>query len=60
MGFADALSAEDRVPVKFTDFYNLMKQATFGELLLNAAKCDVPSKYIVAMATGKIEKEDAE
>ena len=27
MGIADAFSREDRVEVKFTDFYNLMKRA---------------------------------
>ena len=56
MGFADALGREDRVEVKFTTFYEMMKGCTKAELIMNAVNCDVPHKYIREMATGKSEK----
>lgn len=57
MGLADAFSAEDRVDVKFTDFYNLMKGCTQLDMLMNAVKTKVPYEYIECMMTGKpIEK----
>lgn len=49
MGIVDTFSKEDRVQVTFTDFYNLMKQASAGELIANAVKGDVPHKHIRAM-----------
>lgn len=58
MGFADAFSAEDRVPVKFSDFYNMMKGCTARELLTNAVKARVPHKYIEAMMTGEMPKKE--
>lgn len=57
MGLADAFSAEDRVQVKFSDFYNLMLEATRAELMMNAINCDVPHRYIRETMTGKSEKE---
>ena len=57
MGLADAFAAEDRVDVKFTDFYNLMKGCTQRDMLMNAVKTKVPYEYIECMMTGKpIEK----
>ena len=57
MGLADAFAAEDRVDVKFTDFYNLMKGCTQLDMLMNAVKTKVPYEYIECMMTGKpIEK----
>ena len=35
MGLADTFGAEDRVQVKFSDFYKLMKQATQYEIAMN-------------------------
>lgn len=55
MGLADAFSAEDRVSVKFSDFYRLMKGATKAELMMNAVNCDVPHRYIRETMTGKKE-----
>ena len=46
MGLADTFGAEDRVQVKFSDFYKLMKQATQYEIAMNAVGCDVPHRYI--------------
>lgn len=53
MGLADAFAAEDRVDVKFTDFYNLMKGCTQRDMLMNAVKTKVPYEYIECMMTGK-------
>lgn len=39
MGLADTFGAEDRVQVKFSDFYKLMKQATQYEIAMNAVGC---------------------
>ena len=58
MGLADAFGAEDRVEVKFSDFYNMMKGCTQRDLLMNAVKARVPHKYIESMMTGKTEKRD--
>ncbi len=53
MGIADAFCAEDRVPVKFTDFYTLMRESANAELIQNAVKCRVPHEHIWSMITGK-------
>ena len=53
MGLADAFAAEDRVDVKFTDFYNLIKGCTQRDMLMNAVKTKVPYEYIECMMTGK-------
>ena len=52
MGLADTFGAEDRVQVKFSDFYKLMKQATQYEIAMNAVGCDVPHRYIRECMTG--------
>lgn len=51
----DSFAKEDRVEVKFSDFYNLIKECSKGELLMNAVECDVPHKCIREMATGVSE-----
>ena len=56
MGIVDAFSREDRVEVKFSNFYGLMKQAAQYEIAMNAVNCDVPHAYIRETMTGK--KED--
>lgn len=48
MGLCDAFSGEDRVQVKFTDFYNLMHQAVKGEFIMNGAKHGVPNECLLA------------
>lgn len=61
MGLLDAFTTEDRIQVKFSDFYNLVKQAAQLETVMNGVNCDVPHKYIREMQTGQKEKEtDAE
>lgn len=60
MGLADTFGAEDRVQVKFTDFYNLVKGCAQADLLRNAVDCNVPHRYIREMATGKSEEPQQE
>lgn len=61
MGIADVFGKEDRVEVKFTEFYELVKQAAQLETVMNGVNCDVPHKYIREMQSGKKEQEtDAE
>lgn len=49
MGFLDNLSPEDRVEVKFTDFYKLVAGCTERDMVENAIMNDVPKKYIKCM-----------
>ena len=56
MSLVDAFKAEDRVEVKFSNFYNLMKEATKAELLMNGINCDTPHAYMREMMTGKREE----
>lgn len=58
MGVMDAFEREDRVQVKCTTMFAMMKEAAKGELLMNAVNCDVPHKYIREMATGENEPEE--
>lgn len=53
MGFIDGLTAEDRVQVKFSDFYNLVRGKVKAELMVNAIKCEVPYCQILQMMTGE-------
>ena len=52
MGLADAFSSEERIPMRFSEFYELVKTTAKGELLINAVNADVPHEYIRSMITG--------
>ena len=56
MGIADVFSKEDRVEVKFSDFYTMMKGCTQHEVLMNGVNCNVPHRYLREMMTGKSEE----
>lgn len=56
MGLVDAFGAEDRVQVKFSDFYELVRGCTQRDQMLNAINCNVPHRYIREMVTGKSEE----
>lgn len=56
MGILDAITAEDRVEVKFSDFYKMMLEGTKAELMMNAVNCDVPHQHIREMLTGNKEQ----
>lgn len=57
MALADLFASEDRVEVKFSHFYALMKEATKAELLMNGTICDTPHAYMREMMTGKREED---
>ncbi|MBQ3045149.1 MAG: hypothetical protein IJD49_04275 [Clostridia bacterium] len=57
MGFIDAIGPEERLNIKYSDFYALVKQATEAELMMNAINCDVPHKYIRETMSGIKESE---
>lgn len=56
MGLADAFNAEDRVNVKFSDFYKLVQQAGKYENVMNGVKCNEPHRYIREMVSGVSEE----
>ena len=57
MGILAAFNPEDRVEVKFSDFYTLMQAAAEAQANLhyieNAVKANVPNAYIQSMMDGK-------
>lgn len=53
MGLIDSFSAEDRIEVKFSDFYNLVKNSTRAEMMLNGIKNEVDHDSIHRVVTGK-------
>lgn len=55
MGIVDVLSKEDRISVKFSDLYSLVKGCTQTDMLMNGIQCNVPHKYMREMMTGKSE-----
>lgn len=57
MGLVDSFSKEDRVEVKFSDFYNLVKGCTERDIILKGVKCDIPHRYMREMMTGEKEAE---
>ena len=57
MGIMDVFNPEDRVSVKFSDFYALMRDSTKVEFIENAINCNVPHRYIRETVTGKAEVE---
>lgn len=56
----DAISSEDRVEVKFSTFYTMMRESVKAELMMNAINCEVPYLCIREMMTGKKETLPAE
>lgn len=53
MGIMDAFKEEDRATVTVQQLYKMLREAAKTELLMNAVRCDVPNRYIAAMADGK-------
>lgn len=45
MGIADVFGAEDRVEVKFSDFYRLIRESVKFEIATNCFKNDVPNEF---------------
>ena len=61
---ADAFAPEDRVQVKFSDFYAMMKRTAEAEAgfkyMENAVKANVPNAYIQSMLDGVDRNPDLE
>lgn len=53
MGLADAFGKEDRVEIKTSELFEILKEGARSELIMNAVNCNVPHRYIREMATGK-------
>lgn len=53
MGIIDAINSEDRIQIKFSDFYNLVKSAAVVEFLRNGINADVPHYELRKILTGK-------
>lgn len=49
MGIFDAFTAEDRVDVKFSTFYELVKGCAEREFITNGLKHKIPHAHILAM-----------
>ncbi len=49
MGILDAFAAEDRVDVKFSTFYELVKGCAEREFVTNGLKRRIPHAHILAM-----------
>lgn len=56
MGLLDTIKEEDRIQMKFSTFYSMVKSAAQCELVMNAVNTDVPHHFIRQMATGKKEE----
>jgi len=60
MGLMDAILTEDRIDVKFSDFYNLVKNSARAEIMLNGIKNKIDHDSIHTMITGKHLPEPTE
>lgn len=49
---ADLFASETDIVIKASELFTVMKEASKAELLLNAAKCEVPYTYARQIATG--------
>ena len=59
MGIVDMFSAEDRVDVKFSTFYELVKGCAEREFITNGLKHKIPPAHILAMLNELPEPEVA-
>lgn len=57
MGLMDAFSSEERVTLTYSQFYQLVKEATKAEMLFNGVKCKVSRDAMYAMVEGKESEE---
>lgn len=59
MGIVDMFSAEDRVDVRFSTFYELVKGCAEREFITNGLKHKIPHAHILAMLNELPEPEVA-
>lgn len=60
MGFMDAINPEDRIDIKFGDFYALVKNSTRAELMMNGIKNKIDHDAIYTMMKGEHLPEPCE
>ena len=60
MGLVDVFGSEDRVQVKFSDFYEMVKGCTQAEMMMNGLKKKVPHDHILSVVDGTFEGFDEE
>lgn len=53
---AEMFRAEDRMEIKNSQFFELVKQAAKFEITMNAVNCDVPHHFIRETMTGQKEE----
>lgn len=56
MSFIDCFTPDTKIEVKFADFFQLVKEATKAELMMNAVNCNVPHVFIRETMTGTQEE----
>lgn len=57
MGLYDVIQAEDRVEIKFSTLYSLLRGCAERDLMKNAIMANVPHRYIREMLSGVPEKK---
>lgn len=57
MGILDAFAAEERVDVKFSTFYELVRGCAEREFITNGLKYKIPHAHILAML-GELPEPD--
>lgn len=53
MGLMDSFNAEDKIGVKFSDFYTLVRNSARAEMMMNGIKNEVDHDAIHRVVTGK-------
>lgn len=53
MEMMDVFTAEDRIQVNVSSLYQMLRQGTKAEFLINAVKCEVPYEHIMQMVSSK-------
>lgn len=58
MGIMDQFKEEERLEVRFSTFYDLVKGCTERDFIAHGIKCNTPHKYMREMITGECDKPD--
>ena len=57
MGLVEMFTPEEKVTLTYSEFYQLVKEATKAEMLFNGVKCKVSRDAMYAMVEGKEPEE---
>lgn len=58
MSIVDIFSKEDRVGIKISSLYEILKGCTQRDMLMRAVKCRVPHKYIEMIMKSDEQEEN--